>query len=60
MKRAYLLYFVILFSAAVTAQDVTVKVEYPEVVTAGQQFSVMWTVNAGGGEFMLLHLAEFL
>ena len=27
------------------------KVEYPSVVTAGQQFNVIWTVNSGGGEF---------
>ena len=35
----------------VSAQDVFVKAEYPAVVNAGQQFTVMWTVNAGGGEF---------
>ena len=29
----------------------TVKAEYPKVVTVGEQFTVMWTVNAGGGEF---------
>ena len=33
------------------AQDIDVKAEYPSVVNAGQQFSVTWTVNAGGGEF---------
>lgn len=38
-------------TAAVKGQDVALTVEYPSVVTAGQQFSVMWSVNSGGGEF---------
>jgi hypothetical protein len=51
MKKAflYLIVFVISFSAA--GQDVYVKAEFPPVVNTGQQFTVMWTVNAGGGEF---------
>lgn len=32
-------------------QDIAIKVDYPSVVRTGQQFSVMWTVNTGGGEF---------
>jgi hypothetical protein len=38
-------------SLPLAAQEVTLDVEYPAVVNAGQQFSVSWTVNAGGGEF---------
>lgn len=33
------------------AQDVSVRVEYPSVVQNGQQFSITYQVNAGGGEF---------
>jgi hypothetical protein len=33
------------------SQEISLVAEYPEVVRAGQQFSVTWTVNSGGGEF---------
>jgi len=47
-----ILYIILLFiSLYATGQDVVIKVEYPAVVTANQQFNVAWTVNAGGGEF---------
>jgi hypothetical protein len=51
MKKALLFQLLVLLTFAVTGQDVVLKAEYPAVVTAGQQFSIMWTVNAGGGEF---------
>jgi hypothetical protein len=52
MKRIILYGFFILSSLTVTAQDVTtVQAEYPSVVMVGQQFTVQWTVNSGGGEF---------
>ncbi len=49
----YRLLLVIIISLSLTAysQDVTVKVQYPSAVTAGQQFNITWTVNSGGGEF---------
>jgi hypothetical protein len=51
MKKI-LLYLVILLAAMpVAAQEVSVEVEYPAVVTEGQQFNISWTVNSGGGEF---------
>jgi len=34
-----------------SSSDVSVLVEYPSVVEAGQQFSVMWTINTSGGDF---------
>jgi hypothetical protein len=40
----------IILSYNVFAQDVTVKVEYPSVVQNGQQFSIKYIVDAGGGE----------
>jgi hypothetical protein len=51
MKRALLYYLFLSLSFSGSGQDVTVKVDYPEVVTEGQQLSIMWTVNSGGGEF---------
>jgi hypothetical protein len=32
-------------------QDISVVADYPEVVRAGQQFNISWTINSGGGEF---------
>jgi hypothetical protein len=53
MKMRNTLFYMTLFlmTLPLAAQEVSVEVEYPAVVTAGQQFSVAWTVNSGGGEF---------
>jgi len=40
----------LLCTILVTGQEILLNVEYPEVVRVGQQFSVIWTVNSGGGE----------
>lgn len=40
-----------LLTLTINGQDVIMNVDYPAVVTAGQQFNVSWTVNSGGGEF---------
>lgn len=39
--------------------EISVTADYPEVVQAGQQFSVSWTINAGGGEFSEPSFAGF-
>ena len=51
MRRATLYFLIFLLPIFLQAQDITVKAEYPSVVEAGQQFSIQWTVNSGGGEF---------
>ena len=51
MKKVILFQLLIMVSLAMSGQEVSVRVEYPAVVEAGQQFNVSWTVNAGGGEF---------
>lgn len=51
MKKVLLYQLILLLSCSVSAQDLSVKTEYPAVVNAGEQFTVSWTVNAGGGEF---------
>jgi hypothetical protein len=40
----------LILSYTAFAQDVTVKVEYPSIVQNGQQFSIKYIVDAGGGE----------
>ena len=51
MKKVLLFNLLLLLSLSLTAQDVVVNAEFPTMVNAGQQFRIMWTVNAGGGEF---------
>jgi BatD DUF11 like domain len=46
------IYILTLFLAQThSGQDLYVKADYPRVVTAGEQFTIMWTINSGGGEF---------
>jgi len=40
-------------------QDIKVTADYPEVVRVGQQFSVSWTVNSGGGNFTAPSFGSF-
>lgn len=51
MKKALYIYLILLLSVSLEGQDITVTAEYPEVVRAGQQFNISWSVNSGGGEF---------
>ncbi|MGE5420478.1 MAG: BatD family protein [Chloroflexota bacterium] len=52
MKRFLLHTILIFFTVLANAQDnIEVTSEYPGIVTNGQQFSVTYSVNAGGGEF---------
>src|SRR5665647_2910466 len=51
MKKALLYQLIFLISYSLSAQDIYVKAEYPAVVKTGEQFTIMWTVNSGAGEF---------
>jgi hypothetical protein len=51
MKKIILYHLLLLFSFGLQAQDISIKAEYPSAVNAGEQFTIMWTVNSGGGEF---------
>jgi hypothetical protein len=51
MKKVILYNVIFLLSLSAAGQDVILNVEYPSVVTAGQQFNITYTVNSGGGEF---------
>jgi hypothetical protein len=51
MKKVLLYQLFLILSFTAAGQDVSLRVEYPSVVVAGQQFNLAWTVNSGGGEF---------
>jgi len=44
--------YILMVPSAVMAQEIVIKTEYPRVVNVGEQFSVSWTINTGGGEFI--------
>ena len=51
MKKIFTYNLALFLSLSLSAQDIALKVDYPAVVSAGEQFAVQWSVNAGGGEF---------
>jgi len=52
VKRLLAYHFFIIAATALNGQDIVIEAEYPSVVEAGQQFSISWTVNSGGGQFL--------
>ncbi|NSW94051.1 MAG: protein BatD [Bacteroidales bacterium] len=46
-----LFFAVVLNSLTAKGQEISVEVEYPEVVRAGEQFTISWTINSGEGQF---------
>ena len=53
MKIRYLILtmFSLLPCLFAEGQELSVSADYPEVVQAGEQFMVSWTINSGGGDF---------
>ena len=53
MKIKYLILtvFALLLCLFAEGQEISVTADYPEVVQAGEQFMVSWTINSGGGDF---------
>jgi len=53
MKIKYLILtmFALLPYLFAEGQEISVTADYPEVVQAGEQFMVSWTINSGGGDF---------
>jgi hypothetical protein len=49
INQTYIIAF--LLTQTLSGQDIFIKTEYPRVVSAGEQFTVIYTVNSGGGEF---------
>ena len=60
MKKIILFNFVFLLSFSLRAQEISVKAEYPSLVNIGEQFTVTWSVNSGGGEFAAPSFNGFL
>ncbi len=52
MKKIFIYQVLLLISLSISGQDIVLNVDYPSVVTAGQQFSLTWSVNSGGGNFI--------
>ncbi len=52
VRSAILISVLSLLPLMTEGQDISVSADYPEVVRAGQQFSVSWTINSGDGEFV--------
>ncbi len=61
MKGKYIILTMIALLLALLAegQEISIVADYPEVVQAGEQFSVSWTINSGGGEFSEPSFAGF-
>lgn len=59
MKKLLIYQAIFIISLSLSAQDISVKVQYPPVVTTGQQFNVTWTVNSGGGDFAAPSFSPF-
>lgn len=51
MKIKHIYILTLFLAQTLSGQDLHVKADYPRVVTAGEQFTIMWTINSGGGEF---------
>jgi hypothetical protein len=59
MNKALILILFFVISNYTAAQDVELTVDHPTVVSAGQSFSVVYSVNAGGGEFTVPSFTGF-
>lgn len=59
MKKATLYSFFLLMSAAIFAQNIEFTADYPSIVANGQQFTITFNVNTGGGEFSAPSFSPF-
>lgn len=51
ISKIILITGMVLVSIAAIGQEISVEVDYPEVVRAGEQFTISWTINSGEGQF---------
>lgn len=59
MKKTVLVILQLLFICRLSGQDVSLVVEAPKVVALGEQFTVSWTANKRGGEFIAPYMDDF-
>lgn len=53
MRAGLFAILLFVFSSGVTSsQDITLRVDYPTVAIIGEQLRIVYTVNAGGGDFV--------
>jgi hypothetical protein len=51
MRKVHLYIILLFLSVTLSGQDINIRADYPRVVTAGEQFTITWTINSGGGDF---------
>jgi len=59
MKKIIILLIHLLVYGSLQAQDVTLTAQAPSVVAVGEQFTISWTANARGGEFIAPEINDF-
>ncbi|MBN1107951.1 MAG: protein BatD [Bacteroidales bacterium] len=59
MRNGFKILFLLIIPFTLSAQEVRVLTEYPSVVRNGQQFSIIYEVNAGGGELAVPSFSGF-
>lgn len=59
MQRFAIVLFLLFGTLFARAQDVVVDVNYPTVVSVGQRFNIVWTVNASNGNFIPPAITDF-
>ncbi len=52
LHRLILPFLLICLHLNIQGQDISVTADYPSVVSTGEQFTITWTINSGGGEFV--------
>ncbi len=59
MKKIILLLIHLFVYGSLQAQDITLTAQAPSVVAVGEQFTISWTANARGGEFIAPEINDF-
>jgi hypothetical protein len=59
MKKAILYSFFLIMTAALYSQNIEFTADYPSAVANGQQFTITFNVNTGGGEFSAPSFSPF-
>ncbi|HQG53710.1 MAG TPA: BatD family protein [Bacteroidales bacterium] len=60
MGKLYRIFIVLLIvHFRLAAQDIYIRTDYPKVVNLGEQFTISWTINAAGGEFIAPSITGF-
>jgi hypothetical protein len=52
MKRILIYFLLVAAPLVIYGQDIVFQAEYPSAVEEGQQFTVVWTANTRGGDFV--------